>query len=133
MTLQRLILLAATAGLATVALAEAPDSAESAAVYESIDDIVIGRVFLSPAERQQLDAIRHLPAQATAVPSGTSPAPVAEAPKPKGVGFIRRTGKATRVFKDGDFVTAQPGKRVITEVTDGVIVRHEDDAGDDSP
>ncbi len=133
MNIRPLAFLIVAMSLASLAGADAPEPLETTAVYESIDDITIGRVFLSPAERKQLDAIRHLPEQAAAAQTGAAPAPVAETPKPTGLGFIRVDGKATRVFRNGEFVAAPPGRRDLTALSDGVIVRHEDGAGDDSP
>ena len=133
MKLSRLAAVVAITCVASLAAADAPDAVNAPAVYESIDDIAIGRVFLSPAERQQLDAIRHLPADAASGPADPAAAPATASPVPKGSGFIRVHGKAARVFKDGDFVTAAPGERVATEVPDGVIVRHEEGNGDDAP
>ncbi len=131
---QRLALLFAITCLASLAEADAPDAVTTPAVYESIDDIAIGRVFLSPAERKQLDAVRHLPADGGSAPADPTQAPTATtSPAPKGLGFIRVHGKAARVFKDGDFVAAPPGDQILKAVPDGVIVRHDDDAVDDTP
>jgi hypothetical protein len=130
----KLLFVLAIICLASLAAADAPDSFEPAAVYESIDDVVIGRVFLSPAERKQLDAVRHLPEHtSSAVTDATAAAPAAASAKPKGFGYIQVKGKAARVFRNGDFVAAEPGTRDVTAVTDGVIIRHEEDAGSDGP
>lgn len=129
----RLVFLIAITCLAPLAEADAPDAVTKPAVYESIDDIAIGRVFLSPAERQQLDAIRHLTADAASGPADTAAASTATSTAPEGFGYIRAQGKAARVFKDGDFIAAAPGERVLTAVPDGVIVRHKDGAGDETP
>lgn len=109
------------------ALADEPESR----IYESLDGIRIGRVFLSPNEREQLDAVRHLkpgPVDAPSTADGATSEPEPE--PPRGYGFIKVHGKALRVFKDGDFVSATSVSDDVDAMPPGVFVRHEDAPAD---
>ena len=92
-------------------------------IYESIDGVVIGRVFLSPAERTRLDAARRGSPEQAERPATD----VASAVTSTAAGYIRVGGKAPAVFRDGRFVRA--GDRPLPEPeTPGLIRRH--DAGE---
>lgn len=72
-------------------------------VYESLNRIPIGRVFLSPEERARLDEIR-----VKGPIDSASPQPVGKKPAlasdENAAGFIVSDSGTTRVWKDGDFV-----------------------------
>lgn len=80
-----------------------PSAADQDAVYESLDHIPIGRIFLTPAERARLDSMRGR----EPIPSGTrrltdnvrEPVPGNDA-----AGYIVSDSGTTRVWKNGDFV-----------------------------
>lgn len=78
--------------------------ADDAAVYETFSGVQIGRVFLSPGDRERLDARRlHPPAEHTAgepeAEGGTKqPRSLAAA------GYIISSSGQARVWRDGDFV-----------------------------
>ena len=82
-----------------------PASANEDGIYESLGRIPIGRVFLTPGEREQLDQLR-----SDGPPRSPSPKPrrqpAADAVKPDAAGFIISDSGKTRVWKDGDFVIA---------------------------
>lgn len=118
--------------LTTLANAHAEEAveAQNGPIYESVDGVPIGRVFMSPGERERLDAIRHLPQQATAATAGdAAPSAEPEAPARKGMGFIQVSGKPPRVFRDGDFVRAPVAPGVST-LPAGIIVRHESEGAE---
>ena len=101
-----------------------------AGVYESLDAVRIGRVFLSAEQRQELDARRGLdPAAASS--SSTEAATTEAAKAPTSKGFIRAEGKPTRVFRDGDFVRTD-GRNPVRFSTEGTIRRHQPAANDES-
>ena len=104
----------------------------SDAIYESLDGVRIGRVFLSPDERRRLDAVRHLePGPVGAEGPVESADTESEAERPEGYGFIQVSGKAPRVFKDGDFVRVTGVAPRAAEPPPGLLVRHEDPAEHD--
>ncbi|MDJ0941342.1 MAG: hypothetical protein QNJ00_16390 [Woeseiaceae bacterium] len=100
-------------------------------VYESVDDLVIGPVFLTPSQRELLDRQRLLPppdpaATAAAVEQATEKA----APKKAAAGYIISSKSGRREWSDGEFIstsnvsqTAFPG-----EVR---VIRHAPKAADD--
>ena len=116
--------------LSASAWAEEPVELENGPIYESVDGVAIGRVFLSPGERERLDAVRHLPQNAASA-NDTVASGEAQPAQPKGVGFIQVSGKAPRVFRDGDFVRSSRGKRGVDAMPAGIIVRHEDQDGEE--
>ena len=105
-------------------------------IYESMDGMKIGRVFLSPGERMRLDAVRHLE-PAPGGPAGpidpTAAGPEPEPEPPTGYGFIQVSGKAPRVFRDGDFVRAAAADAGVDDAPPGVLIRHEDSGDEDGP
>lgn len=120
-----LLLLLASLG---VAADEPDDRVFEQRIYESVDGVAIGRVFLSPGERERLDAIRHLPQDSGPVSASDGTLPrEAEPVSPRGVGYIQADGKAARVFRDGDFVTAPRSEAQVNGLASGIILRHEAD------
>ena len=133
MNWRRALALLVLATVTSASLATADETVPvSDAIYESLDGIRIGRVFLSPDERQRLDAVRHLepgPEGPEGPVESTDAAPEPE--RPEGYGFIQVSGKAPRVFKDGDFVRVTGVAPRAAEPPPGVVVRHEDPAESD--
>ncbi len=114
-------------GFALVVDSEALADEQASSIYESLDGIRIGRVFLSPGERKQLDSVRHLKPGPVGAPSAAEDAAAEPEPEePRGYGFIQVHGKAPRVFKDGDFVSAPDVGGDVDAMPPGVFVRHED-------
>ncbi len=111
-------------------VADAEDHAPS--VYESLDDVVIGRVFLSAEERQRLDATRGIDPAGTPAASSTPVAAAPAAASAPAEGYIRAAGKAPRVFRDGNFVKAS-GKEPVRFRTEGTIRRHVHTEGETEP
>lgn len=79
-----------------------PVAASDLDVYESIDEIAIGRVFLTPAQRAALDRGRNLPAaRGGEEREEASPAPRSvERP----AGYIENSSGERRNWQRGDFV-----------------------------
>lgn len=100
--------------------AESPESIERP-IYESIDGVVIGRVFLSSEDRTRLDAMRRT------APEPPGPRAAAAAAPATGdsaaTGYIRVGDKAPAVFRDGRFVRGD--ERLPTAKAPGVIRRHD--------
>ena len=90
-------LLLACAGLSSAFSAEA-DGLE---VYESLDEVTIGRIFLSPQERARLDERRGKAQQAVA--GGATKAAPSRKSHPRASGYIVSSSGRTRVWSDGDF------------------------------
>ena len=91
--------------LLLAALLSQSASADEDGIYESLGQITIGRVFLTPGERERLDRIRGKGPVRT-VPAPPARPPAARAPQTKAAGFIISDSGRTRVWKDGNFVTA---------------------------
>lgn len=92
--------LVATCGLGTTGAA----AEEEAQVYESLGDVKIGRVFLSPSQRDSLDNRR---GRAAAVATANAPAVRSQAKQSHdAAGYIQRSGGPSRVWSNGDFVRA---------------------------
>lgn len=82
-----------------------PLAADELQVYESIDEIEIGRVFLKPAERTALDRRRELPAQApSSVSRSATAAPPARRAENRPAGYIESSDGTRRHWRSGDFV-----------------------------
>ena len=87
-----------------VLLVAGPVAADDLKVYESIDDIEIGRVFLTTSERSQLDRLRNAPVVAAASnDTPGEPAPTQETARP--AGFIQNTAGERQSWQGGDFVS----------------------------
>ena len=92
-------------------------------LYESIRDVRIGRVFLSPAERSDLDVRRANPDSGPAT-SSQSDAEQA-APETEPAGYIVRGDSEPRYWRDGNFEeTGRPAPRTLEFPGDVKIVRH---------
>lgn len=79
-------------------------------VYESLADVKIGRIFLSPSERISLDNQR---GKAPALAIAAKPAVTARATQsPDAAGYILRSGGPTRVWSNGNFVPAEDASDV---------------------
>ncbi len=78
--------------------------AEETAVYESLDDVEVGRVFLSPQQRERLDQRRGKPEV-----RATNPGRTAAVSKkwPDAAGYIVSSSGESRVWSNGDFVAAE--------------------------
>lgn len=103
-----LMLLVACGTVPTATIAE-----EQAEVYESLDDVKIGRIFLSPAQRSSLDARRGKAPVATEATVAERPAGTARISKsPDAAGYILRSGGPTKVWSNGNFVPADDASAV---------------------
>lgn len=118
--MSRLLILLAIFATATVA-------AEETGVYETLDDISIGRVFMTDGERRRLD-VKRLETPAAAAPTGQEQVPVDGTPEKTSTpaGFIIRSNGEQSQWQGGDFVsntsTALSSMRFPGEVE---ITRHE--------
>ncbi len=112
--------------LAALLLASLPALADESIVYESIDDVSIGRVFLTPGERRWLDANRHLaPQDASAGPAATAESENDETPDAVPAGFIiNSSGQAVR-YRNGDFAPSAVSPSSMRFPDDVEIRRHE--------
>jgi len=104
-----------------------PAVAHETGIYESLDHIHIGRVFLSPTERVNLDANRNV-VVTDAMTVGTTDGPKPEKDDGLAAGYIVSSSGETRVWRDGDFVTAEvpasirfPGDVEVTRNADSVL------------
>ena len=86
-------------------LLTSPAVAHADGVYESLGNIPVGRIFLSPEERARLDKVRDkTPLEPKRVSSsGDVKSRVFDA---DAAGFIVSDSGATRVWKNGDFVAS---------------------------
>ena len=78
--------------------------AEETGVYESLDDVIVGRVFLSPEQRERLDQRRGkapAPGPTSGVASGKP-----KKKMPDAAGYIVSSSGESRVWSNGDFVVA---------------------------
>ena len=89
--------------LVAAMLSCAASPADEIDVYETLDDIVIGRVFLTPDERRALDA-RRRSGPASPDTSGTRDSPVKASPTARpGFGFIVLHDGTSSTWTNGDF------------------------------
>jgi len=96
--------------IATVTMAM-PASAHENGVYESLHHIPIGRVFLSSAQRTQLD--RYRDAEPVATPTDVPLEETVEAkPDRPAAGFIMSNSGTKHVWADGDFVKTSSRREV---------------------
>ncbi len=80
-----------------------PAIAHEDSVYESLGNIPIGRIFLSPEERTRLDKVRgKAPVQSSS--SRATGIARSRATNSDAAGFIVSDSGKTRVWKNGDFV-----------------------------
>ena len=110
--------------LSILCLLPASANAGETDVYESMRDVSIGRVFLSPAERRDLDVRRANPD--TGPPTGSSPSDIEKAePETEPAGYIVRGNSEPRYWRDGNFVeTGRPAPRTLEFPGDVTVVRH---------
>ncbi len=80
-----------------------PALSDDSAVYESIDDLAIGTVFLTPGERRWLDANRHLVPQDAASQSAESAEAEEDTEASQPAGFIINSSGQARRYRNGDF------------------------------
>lgn len=103
-----------------------PVAAHESGVYEALEHIHIGRVFLSPPERVHLDKTRNVrsPGAGERRTAADSDGTVRN---DRAAGYIVSSSGRARVWKDGDFVVADaprsmrfPGEVKITRTADKV-------------
>ncbi len=117
--------------LAALLLASLPAFADESNIYESVDDISIGRVFLTPGERRWLDANRHLGPQAVSSgPAATTEGEDDDTPDAVPAGFIiNSSGRAVR-YRNGDFAPSAVPPSTMRFPDDVEIRRHEPERED---
>lgn len=101
-----------------------PAGAHETGIYEALEHIHIGRVFLSPPERLDLDKNRNVTPSAMASSSAGGDQKAAT-DNSRAAGYIVSGSGRARVWKDGDFVAADvprsirfPGDVKVTRVAD---------------
>jgi len=89
------------------------------AIYESLPDVTIGRVFFSPEQRARLDQQR----QGVFVAGATRSSVKAGRPKKnnRAAGYISSSQGPTRVYANGDFVKASDGESLVFPGTVKVV------------
>ena len=92
-------------------LLTAPAVAHEDGVYESLGHIPVGRIFLSPEERMQLDKVRGKAPVLSSRTQSTGNASSRVFDK-DAAGFIVSDSGKTRVWKNGDFVTTTSASTV---------------------
>lgn len=122
--------------LVIVCLQSAPVSAHESGIYESLEHIHIGRVFLSPTERVNLDKNRGV---RTPVATGNGSASTAASKNDNAAGYIVSSNGRARIWKDGDFVAAKtpdsvrfPGEVKVTRTADQVPEKTDTAVADDA-
>jgi hypothetical protein len=105
-------------------------AAHEEGIYESLEHIHLGRVFLSPAERTYLDKHRGVPAP-VATSSGTGQRSSA-ARNNNAAGYIVSSSGRAHVWKNGDFVSTKipdsvrfPGDVKVKRTADGPAARND--------
>ena len=103
-----------------------PGTAHESGIYESLEHIHIGRVFLSPPERAHLDKNRNVRSPGTGG-SRTGLDNKGGVRDDRAAGYIVSASGRTRVWKDGDFVATDspstvrfPGDVRVTRTADKV-------------
>ena len=86
-----------------------PAVADEDSVYESLGQIPIGRIFLTPDERARLDKVRGRNGVRRSVVQRTGAAPVSSK---DAAGFIVSDSGATRVWRNGEFVATASASHV---------------------
>ena len=97
-----------------------------------VDDPDIGRVFMSRAERDELDRLRKLPPPAQ-ITGPTASTTVASEPasQPEGTGYILRSRGEAWLWIDGDFQSVRPADIERSGQSEGIrIIRHEQSVSD---
>ena len=110
-----------------------PAVAHESGVYESLEHIHIGRVFLSPLERMRLDRDRHVEPPGKAEPRAAVERNEAVR-SDRAAGYIISSSGRAQIWKDGDFVVTDvpssvqfPGHVDVTRTAD--MVPETDDQG----
>lgn len=103
-----------------------PVAAHESGIYESLEHIHIGRVFLSPPERLHLDKNRNVTSPGTGE-SRTGVANKGAVRNDRAAGYIVSGSGRVRVWKDGDFVVTDapssnrfPGDVKVTRTADKI-------------
>lgn len=99
--------------------------ADDEAVYESIADIAIGRVFMSPQQRQQLDVRRLHPDRYAGAGTPREAGQQETKHRSPPAGYISSSSGGSRYWNNGDFVAGN--SRNSTSMSfpgDVAIVRH---------
>jgi len=105
--------------------------ADEASVYESIDDIDIGPVFLSPAERERLDVERLRPPAETSTTADTVAVSAKNTPARKqAAGYIVSSSGSRREWSGNDFVATPTGEKSSSSFPGDVPVLRHAPAGD---
>ena len=125
----RMLLIACVLAMGVPVSAAASDGA----VYESMTGVRIGRVFLAPAERAQLDVDRlKAPTEGGKVENvqpGSTPA--TEKPRPPAAGYIISHSGGARVWNNGDFIkTSGQAPQAMAFPGDIRVTRHVAKAGE---
>lgn len=104
-------------------------SADDTSLYESLDGVKIGRVFLSPERRLQLDANR---GKTQAAAPGRSQSSVARKPvNDDAVGYIISGAGKSRVWKGGEFRAAETQQVDSLTFPSAIRVHKSEPDGDD--
>ena len=101
-----------------------PAIADEASVYESIEEIPIGRVFLTPGERRWLDANRHLPQRVASDEPAQATDVEEEVPPAIPAGYIINGSGETRRWRDGEFTQSVDAPESMRFPDDVRIRRH---------
>ena len=88
------------AGVSILAMFPVLATAESEAIYESLDEIHIGTIFYSPDERARIDGTSRSSVETKVKRSKTT------VDSEKSAGYIVRSNGMARVYQDGDFIDA---------------------------
>jgi hypothetical protein len=113
-----------------------PAAAHEEGIYESLEHIHLGRVFLSPEERAYLD--KHRGVRAPVAASNSTGQKAAAARISNAAGYIMSSSGRARVWKDGDFVSAKipdsirfPGDVKVTRTADKLPANNDTTAVDE--
>ncbi len=110
--------------LLLIALPVLTASADEASVYESVDEIAIGPVFLTPSERRWLDANRHLPRRSASQEQAQSADGDEQRPRATPAGYIINGSGETRRWRDGEFSRSVDSAEAMSFPDDVQIRRH---------
>ena len=112
-----------------------PAGAHEEGIYESLEHIHLGRVFLSPEERAYLD--RHRGVRAPVAANSGTRQNSSSASNSDAAGYIVSSSGHARIWKDGDFVSAKmpdslrfPGDVKVTRTADKVPTKNDTTAVD---
>ena len=99
---------------------------------QQVDDPDIGRVFMSQAERDELDRLRKLPPPSESAGTAARAKTVVEPESlPEGTGYILRSRGAAWLWVDGDFQSVRPAEVDRPGRSEDIrIIRHQQPAAD---